>query len=182
MTRRLFFALWPDAATRAGIQRQAEETVAQTGGRPVHPENFHLTLRFLGSVPLQRLDCIRQAAAVVRAAALELSLDQLGYWPKPAVLWLGARRPGAELLRLVANLNTELAGCGFAPEIRPFKPHVTLARDVDQPGQLNGVAALTWRARDFVLVESVTTPAGARYQLLETWPLSAKPAEMEEEL
>ena len=87
--RRLFFALWPDEATREALRRATRTVLRHCGGKPVRPENFHITLAFLGNVPDEQLDAVLGAASGISLEPLTLTLDRFGYFPVPQVLWLG---------------------------------------------------------------------------------------------
>jgi 2'-5' RNA ligase len=101
--------------------------------RWVRPESLHLTLKFLGEIPQERLADINQA--VERGAAgispFTFVLAELGGFPnlrRPRVLWLGVLR-GQELLKkLQGQVEDRLAECGFPKEKRQFSPHLTIGR------------------------------------------------------
>src|SRR5205807_403857 len=65
-TRRLFFALWPDAGQRAALVHATRKAVRSSGGRPVPEESLHVTLAFLGSVPERR---VAELQAIARRVA-----------------------------------------------------------------------------------------------------------------
>jgi len=127
VTERLFFALWPDERQRTALTRVQGE-LPDHGGRKTHPEDFHLTLVFLGDLDAQRRACAEEVAGRVRGVPFVLNLDRRGYFPRAGVLWCGASAWPQPLLDLVQALNDGLRGCGFRPERRAFVPHVTLAR------------------------------------------------------
>lgn len=169
--RRLFFALWPDEATRAALYRATRATARHSGGKPVAPGHLHLTLLFLGNVPDERLEAVATAAGALRVPPFELSLDRYGWFEAAQVLWLGCREPPPELRPLageLAHLMTEVAG--LRPDPRPFHPHVTLARKVRNPPELDAPRSVAWPVRGFALVESVTDPGGATYSVLQEFP------------
>ena len=172
-TQRLFFALWPDAALQETIDSRAHKLIGKRAKR-VSSHNLHITLAFLGPVPRGQRDCYEQAAAGIEAQAFTLSLQRIGHWPKPRILWLGPSQQPEELLALVQNLNVALSTCGFAPETRPYQAHMTLARKVDRPLPLLDIEPIDWQVDSFALVKSVTAPDGACYQVLEHWSLQAK--------
>lgn len=169
--QRVFFALWPDEATREAIGGFTRDAVAGCGGTPIEADNFHMTLRFLGQADGNAMSRMRKAAERVRTEPLRFKLDQLGYWAEPAVFWLGCRKTPDPLLRLVVNLNTELGSEGFLVETRPFKPHVTLARNARHAPESELLEPVSWSSDRFVLVGSRTTDDGASYTVLEEWPL-----------
>lgn len=100
--------------------------------RWVHEDNIHLTLKFFGEVPPDRLDVIAEALqfAVPGTGPLGLSLTQPGVFPnlrRPRVVWVGVDAPPAlELLQ--DRLERRFEAIGFAPEGAPYHPHLTLGR------------------------------------------------------
>jgi 2'-5' RNA ligase len=170
MPERLFFALWPDEERRLGLQRVVSGLPRRHGREP-HPEDLHLTLAFLGEVVPDRRACAERAADGVHARSFSLIFDQVGYWPRPRILWCGASDRPEPLLGLLADLNRGLVGCGFEPDRRPFAPHVTLARKAPpiDPRALD--PPLVWPVSAFVLAGS---RLGERpsYRVLRQWGLS----------
>ncbi len=167
-TRRLFFALWPDAAIRAAIHRATGPAVRRVGGRPMPAENYHLTLAFLGAQPEFRLSAILDAAAGVTPPRGELELSRLGYFTRARVLWLGPDRTPLALRRDVRGLWDALEPLGIKRERRPFAAHLTLAR---KAGRLPAapVFPVVWHYRGFVLAESVSGAQGALYKVVARW-------------
>jgi 2'-5' RNA ligase len=169
--RRLFFALLPEPDALAGLVAILDG-LSRLRGRPVRPPNLHLTLAFIGAADAGMIACLRDRAAAVRAAPFELSLDRLGHFPRSGVLWLGSSEPQPALLDLVAALNVALSPCGYEPERRPYAPHVTLMRKLGRRPRLATPRPVSWRAREFVLMESIPEPGGVSYRSLEAYPLS----------
>ncbi len=170
--QRLFFALWPEPALRRRLFRDIRQLVRRSGGRPVAEADLHVTVVFLGSTDAARRACCEAAAATLRPAPFTLTFDTVGYWPRARALWLGATQVPEPLPALARSLNEALAACGFIPEPRPLRPHVTLARKVAQWKGAQAPAPIPWPAETLCLVESVTDPAGARYRVLRRWPLA----------
>jgi RNA 2',3'-cyclic 3'-phosphodiesterase len=170
--RRLFFALWPDDAARRGLAAAVRELVPPGAGRPQRPDQWHVTLEFLGDIPESRLPAVLDAGAAASAvaSACEVDFDRLEHWKRPQVLCLVASSIPQPLAALIESLRAELQVRGFTPEARPFKAHVTLARRVARPPALAPVKPLRWPVRGFALVQSVTEPAGSRYLQIATWP------------
>jgi len=171
--KRPFFSPWPDDKTRRATQEATRTLVQHCDGRPVPPENFHVTLAFLGQQPGDLLDDITAVARDILVGDLELGLDKLGYWPKPRVVWLGSSGKSRSLDSLAASLWAGLEGLGVAPDKRALYPHITLCRKARRPPPLNLSRTLVWRADNFVLVQSVTAERGAQYTVLEQFPDSS---------
>jgi 2'-5' RNA ligase len=129
---RLFVALALPAALKAQLALLAGGI---PGARWVPPENYHLTLRFIGEVEPWRAQEVDEALAAIRAPGFELSLRGLGTFEKGGrinALWVGAEKSEA-LGFLQAKVETALQRTGFEPERRRFAPHVTLARTDKAP-------------------------------------------------
>ena len=177
-TRRLFFALWPDAVARRALTVASAAAVAASGGRPVPPASLHATLAFLGAVPAAR---IAELAALARAAAaawppgetpLLLRFTCLAHWRAPQVLCaLTARGDDMPAGALAQALHTAAAAAGFLPDLKPFRAHVTVARQVARAPHGARFAAVTWRCATLALIESRNAPGGAVYSVLESAPL-----------
>ena len=170
-THRLFFALWPTEALRRALAGRVAALVPPGAGRAQRPDQLHLTLEFLGSVPAARLPDLREASAAVHGEPFELVLDALEYWRRPRVLCMVARELPPALVALVQSLRNELASRGFESECRPYRAHLTLARKVGKPPGPAAVDPVHWPATDFALVESVTERAGSIYRPLGAWSL-----------
>ncbi len=105
--------------------------------RWIKPQGFHLTFRFLGNIEPGRVVPILTAlrAAVRHQAQFRVRMQGLGAFPsltRPRVLW--ARLTGGGLQELHATIESALGSCGFPPEGRAFRPHITLGRVRSQRG------------------------------------------------
>lgn len=102
---------------------------ASRQARPVDPENFHLTLAFLGELP----DEIAASTALSRVAAAPFKLysGKPGKFSRPDgdIRWLALKK-SRELSGLQQQIVTALAAVGLPYEKKPFRPHLTLARNV----------------------------------------------------
>jgi 2'-5' RNA ligase len=100
------------------------------GARWVAPENYHLTLRFIGEAPRYLAEEIDHALAALKARDFALTLTGVGTFAKggrATALWVGTERnPSLDHLR--GKIETALQRVGLEPERRRFNPHVTLAR------------------------------------------------------
>jgi 2'-5' RNA ligase len=169
--RRLFLALWPEAAERQQIAQRATQAVGRQ--RRIPDAQLHVTLVFLGPTNADQLAAYEAALADLRVPEMELILDRYGYWPQPRILWLGSSQTPPELYELVAELHHRLRRCGFTPEARAFQAHITLARRFPGPVPIDlPTAPIHWRVREVVLVESFTAPLNSRYEVVGRWPQS----------
>lgn len=166
---RVFFALWPDDATRAAISRTTRDAVRASGGRPIAKERLHLTVAFLGELTAAGVATAR-AVPPIAVGAFELTLDALGLWPESKVLWLAPSEPSAALAELEARLSDALVERGFRSEDRVYRPHVTLARRARPPAEAR-VEPVRWAVGELALVESFPVGRGVHYEVLERWPL-----------
>ena len=117
--------------------------VARGAVKWVRPELMHLTLRFLGDTPLDRLPAVQAALDAVAAAHVpfDLHLTGVGCFPnprRPRVVWVGLGGDEAALLALKAALDAALLPLGWPPEDKPFRAHLTLGR-VRDDGDVRGV-------------------------------------------
>ena len=144
------------------------------GAGAVPCDNLHITLVFLGGVPAETQVCIEQTADSAQVPAFTLRLDRFGYWPRKRMLWAmpDPRVLPAALSALVEGLQRGLACCDVKLEERAYRPHVTLARKLARGPKVGHIEAVEWTLNEFVLMESVSTPAGVRYPVLRSWPLT----------
>ena len=182
---RTFVALDVGPEARAGLAGwMAELGPRLPGFKWVEPENLHLTLRFLGETPAERLPALREAlaAAAAEVAPFELVVRGAGAFPDagaPRVLWAGVEATAA-LAALQRRVEEAVRGLGWEPEGTPFRPHVTLARARHPRPRADATAALAaagtrvWgrmAVREVVLQRSTLTPAGPVYDPLGRFPL-----------
>ncbi len=167
---RLFFALWPDAHTRAELAALAERVAGETGGRATSPDNVHLTLAFLGAQPQHSAAELAARAGAIEASPFVLSLDHIDCWRKNSVAWLGASEIPPALALLRKSLIASLAALGIADDARPFAVHVTLARKVTTLLRRRLASPIAWPVDGLVLVASDTGSEGPVYRVLARLP------------
>ena len=170
---RLFFALWPDDRLRASLERVAIELAARAQGKAVPAAKVHMTLAFLGEVPVDRMPAAVDAASRVAGEAFDVALDEVGAFRSARVAWIGSSAGLPALTSLQSGLAAELRREGFELESRPFAAHVTLVRRISRPVAREAVAPIAWRVRDFALVASNT--GKGTYEVGRTWKLGSGP-------
>jgi 2'-5' RNA ligase len=173
-TERLFFALWPDEAQRSALAHATRKMVSRCGGRPVSLDSLHVTLVFLGSIPVKRIPEIRVIGHRVAMAMVErptLTFDLLEHWARPQVLCAASSAPSPAVAALAGLLRMQTEQGGFSPDLRPFREHVTVARKVVHPTQSRLLHTVTWTAASFALMASRTESTGPVYSIVESYPL-----------
>jgi 2'-5' RNA ligase len=166
----------PIAARLAGLRAGLE------GARWIDPENYHVTLRFLGDVDDVVASDFAAELAHIEARSFELVLDGLGSF--------GGKRPRSVWANVVSNdglLGLQRAheraarAVGLAPEPRNFKPHMTLARlrnvqarDVAVYLENNGAfLAGAFPVRRFALYSARASSGGGPYVVEDAFDLRA---------
>ena len=150
----------------------------------IHPQNMHVTLKYIGNWEVHRVDALVRALQRVNVPPdLSVPLAGLGFFPNarhPKVFWAGAENTPA-LRQLASSVDSELQMLGIAPEVRPYFPHLTLGRVVEgsQLDELyRGVEDLPSREFGaispdrFVLFESTLTDGGSIYRKVAEFPFS----------
>jgi 2'-5' RNA ligase len=150
------------------------------------PESWHITLQFLGSTTSQQYECVTAHLHELHHASIEIQLGAIDTFPRAGVLFTDVRI-NPELLALQQSVTVATAPCGFTPEARPYRPHITLARrkgksrdrefrnlklQIDPPPHFS-----SFDANGFILYESIPTPEGSRYEIRERFPLHARGGE-----
>ena len=129
-------------------------------------DNFHITLVFLGEQPEHKLRAIRQAIASSAGAPFDFRVGGLGKFRRQGgdIYWLGVeKRP--ELMALAAGLQKNLLASGFDIDARPYKPHLTLGRQVvlARPVKTGDMPSFTCHVHRVSLMLSERTRDGMRY-------------------
>jgi len=176
---RSFIAIQIGPHVRARLAQLAVEAESSgVRGRPVKADAIHLTLRFLGEIKAQQAPDITTALEQTarRHQTFRIQAQSLGVFPhleRPRVLWVGLAPP-TPILCLHEELDRHLETLGFAPDSRPFHPHLTLLRikeahERHSLGRLiqrnSGVSFGPVEVREIVLFESLLKPGGAEYNV-----------------
>jgi 2'-5' RNA ligase len=165
------------AAVTEIVERIRADEPEGRGVRWVRLDGLHLTLRFLGPTPEDRVPDLATAVADVArdAEPFEITIRGAGSFPptgRPRTIWLDIRNGVESLEMLAARLDDRLADSGWERERRPFRAHLTLARADGVRAGPATVAALTAAAADLaiespidrlILFESITGSGRARY-------------------
>ena len=160
-TRRLFFAIKPDASATAALS-EAQNKLTAAHKRPVVPENFHLTLAFIGNATAEYQQCLELAAANIQSKPFSIQLNQYGYFAKVKTFWIGMSEDHSDLTALHQQLNKALIPCGFRPA-KKFVPHVTLLRKAEMVTPYEDAPTISCYTDRFFLVQSIPIEGGVRY-------------------
>lgn len=174
---RLFFALWPDDPTRAGLGAAAAHLRQRLRpvGRWVAAHRYHLTLHFLGDYPAYPAALVQravEAASRVHSQQFELVMDQAGSFRNRAIpWWLGPAQPSQPLKQLWRDLRDALQELAVPYDTKlRLAPHVTVLHEADQMIAVTPVPAVRWKVDSFALIHSHLGAAPA-YRVIGTWPL-----------
>jgi 2'-5' RNA ligase len=165
----------PNEVRQALVERIAGLDIP---GKLAPPENWHLTLRFLGAVDDVTFDrFLAGLAPVEEVRSFRVRLTGYGAFPNPrrsTVVWTGVDEGVNELTRLNEMAEEAAQAAGLSPEERPYHPHVTLSR-VRPPANSEHLLGedldLAWRCDRVVVYESRLGGGTARYEPLETFDL-----------
>jgi 2'-5' RNA ligase len=171
---RTFIAVELPEKFRPEIER-IDSILSSPGIKLVEPEIVHITMKFLGDIPEDKVESIASALSQVNCKPFEARIKGVGVFPKPAyikVIWLGAE---GDFDNLHKEIERVLAPFRFGRD-HQFTPHATLAR----VKQLSGKAALlekinkladidlgTMNVSSIYLKKSTLTPDGPIYQTLK---------------
>lgn len=189
---RVFVAVDITLQVRSAVAALVERLRAATGRdrrfRWARAEGMHVTLKFIGESPPEKVERIRAALAGVHLdAPLEMRFHGTGFFPnerRARVFWAGIEFT-PNLAVLADEVEQRLEPLGIPREKRDFKPHLTLAR-IEEGAPLAALTAAvkqegapefgTVRTTEMHLYQSVLKPTGAEYTRLHTFPLAGAAA------
>ena len=145
------------------------------------PDSWHITLQFLGNTNDAQYDCIVARLRKLHAAPVPVGLEEFGFFDRAGIFFAGVGRT-PELLELQQKVTAATLPCGFIPEDRPYRPHITLARSKGRRNS-KGLEALKAEIRnspkfhrfvadEVVLYERFTRPDGSLYEIRERFRLA----------
>ncbi|ALG68322.1 RNA 2',3'-cyclic phosphodiesterase [Beggiatoa leptomitoformis] len=165
---RLFFALFPPPEIRDQIVKLTRPLIQPNTGIELQATDLHITLIFIGETETQHKSCITQIADGIRATPFTLTLETLGYWEKPRILWL-APQPSPDLHQLVNQLTQQLSTCGYQAELRPYQAHISLLRKASPLTTYPPIPPLAWTVDAFCLARSIPHSQENRYEIIQRW-------------
>jgi 2'-5' RNA ligase len=168
MSKRLFVAIDLPDSTRRLLARLDPHL---RGVRWIDPAQMHLTLGFFGDVP-EEIDLkLRDRLGAIAFAAFFLPLTGIGSFSSkgaPKIIWIGVGKAHPRLFQIHKRVQEAALAAGIEPELRPWHPHVTLARCRDVSAQSlrkflqsnAGFDAGLIRVEEFHLYSSKLRPGG----------------------
>jgi RNA 2',3'-cyclic 3'-phosphodiesterase len=168
---RLFFALWPTRKTAMALHALACRQAVRAGGRVTRMDSIHLTVAFLGDVPVGRIDALRAPPADLAAPGFAMVLDQVGHWVRNGIVWAGPSEVPPALSALHTRLSDWVVSLGITLDTRPFRPHVTLLRKAARGELAEFRKPVEWQVNEYALVRSGRRADGSRYETIARFPL-----------
>lgn len=185
-TLRLFIAIELPEMIRKPLSDSLKDSVIikKKKARLTSKENLHITLKFLGDVQQDKRGDLQAAIAnsVGGIGPFELKIHSGGVFPaikKPRILWAGFDI-SKELSVLVNNLENEFEKIGFSKDLKPFQPHITLARIPDYVStmipvekdeiiqNLEKIDLPPFTVDKISLMKSILLPGKPEYQVIST--------------
>jgi len=170
---RLFVALKVPPQTYPAIQQASSPLVDALGVRMMPPENWHLTLKFIGDVEEGKVKEIEDALSAVRFSPFEILLMGSGAFPSPHspnAIWIGGRSIGC--VDLVTKIAEALSFLNLPQE--RFTIHLTVARAPKRIADIEDFlnkhregTVCSFTADRFQLMKSELTPVGAVYEVIK---------------
>ena len=171
MAKRLFIGLKLPESCKAALR---DLDPGLKGLRWLPAEQLHLTMSFLGDIDEAYHEPLRSALACVRVPPFFLPLAGVGSFNargRPSVVWVGVGKGHPHLFALHHHIQDAVLHVGLEPDLKPFRPHVTVARPCGISRQAlqpflrrNAEAEIgLWKVTGFTLYSSALAPEGATH-------------------
>lgn len=185
-TLRLFLGIPIPDDVRANLrhlQLELQPLLPACAVRWTKPEQFHLTLKFLGNVPVADTDALSRAVRDVcdTAHPMRLRAEGAGFFPNirsPRVFWVDIKSVDGRLEEFQGRLESSVRSFAEKEETKEFAAHVTLAR-FEKMGsrdteKLTGAIAVAktfgeWNVEEVQLIKSALQPSGALHAIVDTF-------------
>lgn len=144
------------------------EQVAQT--------NYHITLAFFGNMQDQNIEPLIDHLTSINErsplSAFRMSLDQVAFWPKTGIIWIGPRSWPKALSRLAASHASAGTRYGAKKSNRPYQPHVSLTRGAQEMQPPLQDPAIDLQLSNVTLYESQqSSRSKIEYHPIERWTI-----------
>ncbi len=138
------------------------------------PENYHITISFLGDSPDHNIEKISQTLRSSKHAPFWIQIQNMGFFlngKHSNVMWAGIE--SKDLQTFQSNIQKQMKEIGYSWEVKPFKPHITLGRmkQIDDNIHEHPIATVLdqFRVTKFCLFESFFSDLKVKYEILETF-------------
>lgn len=168
-SRRMFLGLWPNEEQID--QLYAVQSAYTQMGREVPPENFHITLLFLGNISNSTVESLRHGLSDLMIQPFSVRLDRLGYFDKTKIFWIGPTHVPEQMNVLFKNVRQQAQRCEIRHLTKKYVPHTTLLRQCEGLSTDPILHPIDWYVDEFHLIESRMEPEGAQYYTVDTFPL-----------
>ena len=179
---RLFVGIPLNAEVRAELASASTPAISGVDGwQWAMAESWHITLLFLGNTSHEKCEFLSAQLRDLQCPAVPIQIDGLDFFERAGIFYAGVSL-FPELSALQRKVSDAATQSGFAPETRPYHPHITLARAKDRvrrPARRTFRKTLgecpklsPFRAEEFLLFESFLEPGGARYEIRERFELT----------
>jgi len=178
---RLFVGLAVDEAVKEALERLTLRLRTKDDGlRWSTPDQWHVTLVFLGEVDDTASAGLVRELAEVRQPSVKLWIERVGVFERAGILHAEVE-VSPELMRVYEAVAAAVRSAGLAVEERPYRAHITLARSRNRDGRKTierlrrnaeqQKLSARWEAVEFLLYESQLSPGGSRYIVREQFAL-----------
>ena len=169
-TQRIFIGLWPQKAVQNALQPLSAAALQHCGGRALRPDQWHITLAFLGALSTQDAQDLCARAAKWQLPTAPFRIDRYGYFKAPRIVWVGSQQENSlqQMAACHQQLWQYLLPLGYQPEQRPFVPHISLLRQAESCAvdALPSFTPFDWHSAHCYVVESRPTAQGTHYSPL----------------
>jgi len=170
-TKRLFIALPVPEAAKDILAAVPHKT---TDGQWISRDDFHITLRYLGDVPIRTIPALEESLTQIKRPAFNITVEGLGVFDahQPAILW-AAIPSTRKITALVGAINEKLSSLGFDMPTKPYIPHITLGRLASPHSIKDYIKKNTqhvqshWKVTNFGLFTSAASEQGQKHYQVE---------------
>lgn len=176
---RLFIAINFEESVKDAVQDIIEDIKRYSKqGKFVNNEYMHLTLEFLGEIPPEKVNMIREAMDQLTEERFILELSKIGYFKRREgnIYWIGFNE-STSLYNIQKELHNLLLEKGFELENREYKPHLTIGRkvlmnkDFNQDLFLNSLKEITIPVYKIDLMKSEHINGTLKHTVIYSKPL-----------
>lgn len=165
----MFLGFWPNEEQIDQLYAFQSEYAQM--GREVPPENFHITLLFLGNVSNNAIEMLRHSLCDLMIQPFTIRLDRFGYFAKTKIFWIGPSSVPTPMNDLFKHVRQQAQRCNVRHLTKKYVPHATLLRQCEGLSTQPIEQAIDWPINEFHLIESRMEPEGAHYFTVDTFTL-----------